>query len=210
VAEIKTRMSQGRRRPVAGREQILAAARAIGVRKGWKAVTIRAVAQKLRYTSPILYEHFRNKEDILTQLAIEGHTSFEQELGRDLPKDRDAAILTMVERYWTFMLKNTQIYRLINGMDGVSIDREMVNRRAQGIYRVTAVVVQEWLDKENAGTTTVDGLVDELWALLHGMASLQMDRSAPFDLQRAQESTLKLLVGTKILRQTQSRSGISS
>lgn len=210
MAEIKTRMSQGRRRAVAGREQILAAARAIGVRKGWKAVTIRAVAQKLRYTSPILYEHFRNKEDILTQLAIEGHTSFEQELGRDLPKDSDAAILTMVERYWTFMLKNTQIYRLMNGMDGVSLDKEMVNRSAQGIYKVTAVVVQHWLDTEDAGTTTVDGLVDELWALLHGMASLQMDRSAPFDLKRAQESTLKLLVGTKILQQTQPRSGICS
>jgi AcrR family transcriptional regulator len=58
---------------VAGREQILAAARSIGVRKGWKAVTLRAVAQKLGYSSPLLYERFRDKkEDVLTQLAIEG------------------------------------------------------------------------------------------------------------------------------------------
>jgi AcrR family transcriptional regulator len=45
MAERKTRRSRGALRPVAVREQILAAARSIGVRKGWKAVTIRAVAQ---------------------------------------------------------------------------------------------------------------------------------------------------------------------
>jgi AcrR family transcriptional regulator len=72
TAERKTRRSPGALRPVAGREQILAAARSIGVRKGWEAVTIRAAAQKLGYSSPLLYEHSRDKEDVPTQLAIEG------------------------------------------------------------------------------------------------------------------------------------------
>jgi AcrR family transcriptional regulator len=66
VTANKTRMSRGRKCPVAGREQILAAARAIGVRQGWAAVTIRSVAHELGYTSPLLYEHFRDKEDLLT------------------------------------------------------------------------------------------------------------------------------------------------
>jgi AcrR family transcriptional regulator len=39
---------------------------------GWKAVTIRAVAQQLGYTSPLLYEHFQDKQEILTELAMEG------------------------------------------------------------------------------------------------------------------------------------------
>ena len=55
---MKTRKSRGAIRPVAGRPEILAAARSIGIQKGWKAVTIRAVAQQLGYTSPLLYEHF--------------------------------------------------------------------------------------------------------------------------------------------------------
>lgn len=37
----------GALRPVAGREEILTAVRLIGVREGWKAVTIRAVARTL-------------------------------------------------------------------------------------------------------------------------------------------------------------------
>jgi hypothetical protein len=31
-------------------------------------------------------------------------------------------------------------------------------------------------------------LLDELWAVLHGMAVLYLDRSAAFDVERAQDS----------------------
>jgi AcrR family transcriptional regulator len=79
---VKTRKIRGAIRPVAGRREIFAAARSIGVRSGWKAVTIRAVAQQLGYTSPLLYEHFRDKQEILTELAIDGQVS----LARGSPK----------------------------------------------------------------------------------------------------------------------------
>jgi hypothetical protein len=43
-------------------------------------------------------------------------------------------------------------------------------------------------------------MLDELWAVLHGMASLYLDRSAAFDLERAQHCVLTLLMGTRALR----------
>jgi hypothetical protein len=42
-----------------------------------------------------------------------------------------------------------------------------------------------------------DRLMDDLWALLHGMAVLHLDRYAPFDLGRAQDCAARLLMGTK-------------
>jgi AcrR family transcriptional regulator len=197
LPEIKTRKSRGALRPVAGREQILAAARSIGVRKGWKAVTIRAVAQRLGYTSPLLYEHFRDKEDILTQLAIEGQLRLAKELATELPKAPDAAVLLMVERYWAFMLKNKQIYRLMNGMDGVPIDRKKVTSIAQNSFEAVQSTLRAWLVQGNAAPDGADLLLDELWAMLHGMAALYLDRSANFDLERAQGCVAKLLLGTR-------------
>jgi AcrR family transcriptional regulator len=182
------------------REQILAAARSIGVRMGWKAVTIRAVARRLGYTSPLLYEHFRDKEDILTQLAIEGQLCLAKELAKELPKAPDAAVLLMVERYWSFMLRNKQIYQLMNGMDGVPIDRKKVGSIALGSFEATKAVVRAWLIEENAEADRVDVLMDELWAVLHGMAALYLDRSAAFDLGRAQNCVAKLLLGTRVQR----------
>jgi AcrR family transcriptional regulator len=201
MTEVKTRRSRGALRAVAGREEILAAARSIGVRKGWKAVTIRAVAQRLGYTSPLLYEHFRDKEDILTQLAIEGQRCLAGELAKGLPKAPDAAVVLVVERYWSFMLRNKQIYRLMNGMNGVPLDRKKVGSIAQGSFEAAKAVVRAWLIKENGEGEAVDVLIDELWAVLHGMAALYLDRSAAFDLGRAQDCVAKLLLGTRVLVQ---------
>src|SRR6516162_7787791 len=157
----KTRMNRGRKRPVAGRGEIISAARAIGVRNGWGAVTIRSVAQELGYTSPLLYEHFRDKEDLLTQIAVEAITLLEKKLTEQLPVDSDAAIVTMIERYWAFMLEHTQLYRLINGMDGVPIDKDAVGRSAQSLCDAIGEAVRP-LAGENA--TNKDGrlLADEL------------------------------------------------
>jgi AcrR family transcriptional regulator len=190
----KTRMSRGRRRPVAGREQILSAARAIGVRHGWRAVTIRSVAHELGYSSPLLYEHFRDKEELLTQIAVEAISTLERLITENLPKDSQAAILMMVERYWTFMLEHTQLYRLINGMDGVPIDKDAVSRSAQNLCRVIGETVQPLAGD---GATVADGqtLGDELWALLHGMAALYLDRFAPFDLARVTNAVLRMIGG---------------
>jgi AcrR family transcriptional regulator len=193
----KTRMSRGRKRPVAGRGEILSAARAIGVRKGWGAVTIRSVAQKLGYTSPLLYEHFRDKQDLLTQIAVEAMAMLEKELTADVPADNVAALSKMAERYWTFMLEHKQLYRLMNGMDGVPIDRDVVGKSAEPLCTVIADILRSLMG-DKATQAEAQMLTDELWALLHGMASLYLDRFAPFDLTRMTNAAMRLIRGAGI------------
>lgn len=188
----KTRMRGGRRRRVAGREDILDAARAIGVREGWSAVTIRAVANKLGYSSPLLYEHFRGKEHLLTEIAVDGLNRLHVRMSADLPKASRAAVVVMTRRYWAFMTENTQLYRLMNGMDGMLIDNEEVGRSAQSMCLFLAGVVRPLLGKD---ATEDDAIVltYELWALLHGMAALYLGRSIPFDAERVVGAGLRLI-----------------
>ena len=190
-------MRRGKRRPIAGRGEILAAARDIGVREGWKAVTIRSVALKLGYASPLLYEHFRDKEDLLTKIAVDALGQLEARLAERLPSDRRGAAVIMVERYWTFMLEHTQLYRLVNGMDGVPIDKTLVERSAQSLCKVIAEAVRPLLG-ENAREADGQVLADELWALLHGMSALYMDRGAPFDLARVTNAVMTLIHGARM------------
>ena len=194
MATGKTRMSRGRKRLVAGREQILSTARAIGIREGWRAVTIRSVAQELGYASPLLYEHFRDKEELLTDIAVGAIALLESRLTENLPPDHLAALLTMAERYWTFMLEHTQLYRLMNGMDGVPIDKDVVSRSALSLCRAIGTSVRPLAGKN---ATEADGqeLADELWALLHGMAALYLDRFAPFDMARVTNAAMRLISG---------------
>ena len=195
--KLKTRKRRGAIRPVPGRAEVLAAARSIGIRMGWQAVTIRAVAQQLGYTSPLLYEHFRDKQELLSELATEGHAALAQEILTDLPEDPFRAILSMVERYWSFMLENTQLYRLMNGMDGVTIDRDRVTGLAQHSFEAATAVARSWLITECQSDSGAELLFEDLWAVLHGMAALHLDRAVPFDIQRAQDCISKILIGTK-------------
>jgi hypothetical protein len=105
----------------------------------------------------------------------------------------------MVERYWTFMLEHTQLYRLVNGMDGVPIDKAVVGRSAQSLCKVVAEAVRPLLG-ENAGEADGQILADELWALLHGMSALYMDRVAPFYLARAINAVMTLIQGARMRR----------
>jgi AcrR family transcriptional regulator len=58
---------------------------------------------------PLLYEHFRDREDLLTQIAVDELGQLEARLIEKLPSDHRAAVSSMVERYWTFMLEHTQL-----------------------------------------------------------------------------------------------------
>jgi len=194
MTETRTRLRSGKRRPVAGRGDILDAARAIGVRDGWGAVTIRAVANKLGYSSPLLYEHFHDKEHLLTEIAVEGLNQLHVFLAADPPKKSRTAVVVMMERYWAFVNENTQLYRLMNGMDGALIDNEKIGRAAQPLCMFLAGVVQPMLGK-NATETDAMLLTYELWALLHGMAALYLDRSIPFDTERVVGAGLRLIAG---------------
>ncbi|HKE29461.1 MAG TPA: TetR/AcrR family transcriptional regulator [Bryobacteraceae bacterium] len=194
---MKTRKSGGTIRPVAGRPEILDAARSIGIRMGWRAVTIRALAQQLGYTSPLLYEHFRDKREILTELAIEAQIALAREMLTDLPADPDGAVLVMVERYWYFMLKNQQLYRLMNGMDGALIDRDRVTSAAQHSFQPAIAAVRAWLMSVCGCRSGAGRLFEDLWSVLHGMAALFLDRSAGFDVQRAKDCVSRVLIGAK-------------
>lgn len=197
IAETKKiRLRGGRKRPVAGRADILDAARAIGVRDGWGAVTIRAVANKLGYSSPLLYEHFRDKEHLLTDIAVDGLNRLHTLLAADLPRKSSSAAVVMMERYWAFMIENTQLYRLMNGMDGALIDKEEIARAAQPFCMFLAGVVQPLLGK-NATEAEAMLLTYELWALLHGMAALYLDRSVSFDVERVVGAGLRLIAGAR-------------
>ena len=192
-----TRKHRGAVRPVAGRQEILDAARSIGIRAGWKAVTIRAVAQQLGYSSPLLYEHFRDKQELLTELAIDGQNSLADALMSDLPGDPYDALLSMVDRFWSFMLENEQVYRLMNGMDGVAIDRERVRAFSQRRFENAIAILQAWLITALGSDSGAAPLFDDLWAVLHGMAALYLDRSAPFDRSRARACVERLLIGIR-------------
>jgi hypothetical protein len=81
---------------------------------------------------PVTIETFRFAPRRNSRLALSPVLA--RELARDLPQEYDAIVLVLVQRCWSFMLEQPHIYRLMNGMDGVMIDREKVGSTATGSF----------------------------------------------------------------------------
>lgn len=60
------------------RRKILDAAREMFVRRGYEATTMRAIAERIRYTPTAIYHHFRNKEALLTELTSQDFRALAQ------------------------------------------------------------------------------------------------------------------------------------
>src|SRR5690349_5485829 len=66
-------VQERKERERAGRERlILATARELAEQQGWDAVTTRRLAERIEYSQPVLYSHFRGKREIIGAVALEG------------------------------------------------------------------------------------------------------------------------------------------
>ena len=51
---------------------IVATARELAEQQGWDAVTTRRLAERIEYSQPVLYSHFRGKREIIGAVALIG------------------------------------------------------------------------------------------------------------------------------------------
>ena len=66
-------VQERKERERADRERlILATAREIAEQQGWDAVTTRRLAERIEYSQPVLYSHFRGKREIIGGVALQG------------------------------------------------------------------------------------------------------------------------------------------
>jgi AcrR family transcriptional regulator len=166
--------ARGQRERRADPEAILEAARAIARNEGWSAVTIRKIADALRYTSPIIYEHFANKEAALTEVLRRGFRDLEAALRRagGSADDPTGRLVAMAEAYWSFASGQPEVYQIMHGMGGVAPDPRETAEGARGVCALALEAVRAWAAE--AGVRLDDPLeaTELLWAALHGVACL--------------------------------------
>ena len=76
-------VSERRERERAHRHQmIVTAARELAEAEGWDAVTTRRLADRVEYSQPVLYSHFRGKDAIVSAVALDGFAELAEHLRR--------------------------------------------------------------------------------------------------------------------------------
>jgi AcrR family transcriptional regulator len=101
----------------ATREKIMNTALNIAIAEDWNAVTIRKIAEKIEYAPPIVYEYFKNKEDLLDELVHMGHRMLHAQYRlskKEQYKARQSIIILSV-CHWDFAFNNKKLYQLMFG-----------------------------------------------------------------------------------------------
>ncbi|MFD5872683.1 MULTISPECIES: TetR/AcrR family transcriptional regulator [unclassified Streptomyces] len=150
---------------------IVATARELAEQQGWGAVTTRRLAERIEYSQPVLYSHFRGKREIIGAVALEGAAELavvvrDATAAADGPRARVAAL---ARAYLDFAERNPAVYDAIFQLDGgLAFAREDTPAPLKDAF----AALLESLG-EVAGEGVDPGLFTEtFWASLHGLATL--------------------------------------
>ncbi|WP_042387108.1 TetR/AcrR family transcriptional regulator [Streptacidiphilus melanogenes] len=172
-------VQERKERERASRERlILATARELAEQQGWDAVTTRRLAERIEYSQPVLYSHFRGKREIIGAVALEGATEMAAAVraaaaAADGPHARVSAI---ARAYLDFAARNPAVYDAMFQLDGgLAFASEDTPEPLKDAF----AALLESLG-EVAGEGVHPGLFTEVfWAALHGLATLTRARRLP-------------------------------
>ncbi|MGW6945711.1 TetR/AcrR family transcriptional regulator [Streptomyces xanthophaeus] len=166
---------------------IVATARELAEQQGWDAVTTRRLAERIEYSQPVLYSHFRGKREIIGAVALEGAAEMAAAVraaasGANGPRERVAALACA---YLDFAARNPAVYDALFQLDGgLAYAQEDTPEPLKDAF----AALLESLG-EVAGDGVHPGLFTEVfWAALHGLATLtRAGRLLPEDAERRVE-----------------------
>ncbi|MFG2589907.1 TetR/AcrR family transcriptional regulator [Streptomyces sp. NPDC048438] len=181
-------VQERKERERAARERlILATARELAEQQGWDAVTTRRLAERIEYSQPVLYSHFRGKREIIGAVALEGAAEMAAALratarAADGPRAR---VTALARAYLEFAEHNPAVYDAMFQLDGgLAFAKEDTPEPLKDAF----AALLESLG-EVAGDGVHPGLFTEVfWASLHGLATLsRAGRLPPEDTDRRME-----------------------
>jgi len=173
VTDYRTARAQSR---AAERRVILDAAGYLLAREGAAALTMRRLAQELACSTQVLYTMFHNKEGIVDGLYLEGFDRLRQAL-EEAPVAADPldTLRAIGWAYRTFALTNPTYYQVMftHAVPGFTPPEASLRRS----HRSFAVLQEAVARCMTAGIFTdgdAEEVADMLWAMVHGLVSLEL------------------------------------
>ncbi|MEU5643341.1 TetR/AcrR family transcriptional regulator [Streptomyces milbemycinicus] len=171
--------TERRERERAQRHQlIITAARELAEAEGWDAVTTRRLAERVEYSQPVLYSHFKGKDAIVRAVALEGFEGLTAQMRRARlaeisPKE---ALRALGRAYLDFAANRPALYEamFIMPTDLAFASTETPPALRAAFDEIVAVV----------GPRDGVGLYAEVfWGSLHGIAVLVHGKRMPAEHQ---------------------------
>ncbi|HEY8986076.1 MAG TPA: TetR/AcrR family transcriptional regulator [Streptomyces sp.] len=165
-------VQERKERERANRERlIVATARELAEQQGWDAVTTRRLAERIEYSQPVLYSHFRGKREIIGAVALEGAAELATALraATSTVQDPRTRATALARAYLDFAHRNPAVYDALFQLDGGLPFAQ--DNTPEPLKDAFAALLETLTDV--SGDNVHPAVFTELfWACLHGLATL--------------------------------------
>jgi AcrR family transcriptional regulator len=163
------------------RSKILAEAIGIVYAEGPRHVTMRSLAEKLGYSPATIYLHFKNKEELIREIALHGYDRLAEAVAPAAAIDNPAAaVADAARRYVEFGLQNYELYSLM--FRDIPPADERPPEELGRVLRARDIGLELYSRGLDRGLFhRIDPLVETIagWSLLHGFVQLAAEGRMP-------------------------------
>jgi len=184
------------------REKILDAALEVFARDGVEGVTMRALADAIEYSPPVIYAHFRDKEAIIRELCYRQLRALAKTFATFADLDPIERLRAIGYVYADFAIQHPSHFRFMFLMQHPLPDDDVVAKDdpQQNAYAFLRHTAQDGLDRGlfRPEYTDAEEIAQLCWASAHGLVALQNIKGADswIDWRDAQASARRLVDAT--------------
>lgn len=149
---------------------IVSVARELAEAEGWDAVTTRRLAERIEYSQPVLYSHFRGKDEIVAAVALRGFTELTDAVrhaAATVP-DARAEVAAVANAYVAFAEGNPAVY---DAMFSLRTGLLFADPGTPAPLREAFQALFDTLGRVT-GPIAPGLFVEVFWAALHGVVTL--------------------------------------
>ncbi len=168
---------------------ILTAARELAEAKGWDAVTTRRLADRVQYSQPVPYSHFKGKDAIVAAVAEEGFTERAALLRRARAaargSDPQRGLRPVCRAYLRFAIEHPAFYQAMFVMP------TQLKFASENTPPALLAAFDGFVEALPQETAEREARAELLWAALHGISALSATGRVP---SYGEKTRLDLLV----------------
>ncbi|MBK5271606.1 MAG: TetR/AcrR family transcriptional regulator [Bacteroidia bacterium] len=155
---------------------ILDAAWQLVEREGWQSLSIRKIAEAIEYSSPVIYDHFANKEAILLEFTKRGFQKLNEQLIKSKEKfaNPEQQIEAIAYAYWKFAFDNKEYYQLMYGLGMPGCETVKQIPELASFIEIVITPIKEIIAKSKNSDADSFLKLNTFWSTLHGLISINM------------------------------------
>jgi len=160
------------------RDSILQSAWQLVNEEGWQNLSIRKIADAIEYSVPVVYDHFENKEAILSEFNRKGFKLLGDQLtaAKNHHKKPGLQLEAIAIAYWEFAFTNKEYYQLMYGLGMPTCESLTKVPELTAFINVIHSTIGDIMNsgKNPVSESDIFLKVHSFWSMIHGLVSINL------------------------------------